>query len=136
MNATCWRCSGCEALCINQQDIEKRNAQVRLMGEIYARANYILSWLSLDQGMLTHKNTLLSRISQKATHHRLHGRKDIQDLLQKFFKPPHWTRTQIIQEILLGRSVMIATPTSSNGVDDMPLSFLSGFYQNVRETKI
>lgn len=34
-----------DALCINQDDLDERNAQVRLMGQIYGRAQEVLVWL-------------------------------------------------------------------------------------------
>lgn len=34
-----------DAVCINQQDIAERNAQVSLMGEIYSQASQVLVWL-------------------------------------------------------------------------------------------
>jgi hypothetical protein len=37
-----------DALCINQQDFDERAQQVRLMGEIYAKAHRILLWLGLE----------------------------------------------------------------------------------------
>jgi hypothetical protein len=124
-----------DSICINQDDVQERNNQVRLMGDIYASANYVISWLSPDEGMLTHKLTLLSRIARKASNYELHERKDIQDLIHKFFNHAYWTRRWIIQEVLLGRSVMIATPTSSSAVEEIPLSSLIAFYQNYRNVK-
>jgi hypothetical protein len=123
-----------DSICINQDDVHERNNQVRLMGDIYARANYVISWLSPDEGMLPYTLTLLSRIARKASNYDLHERKDIQHLIQKFFKHAYWTRRWIIQEVLLGRSVMIATPSASD-VEEIPLSFLSAFFQNYRDVK-
>jgi hypothetical protein len=37
-----------DAICINQQDFDERNAQVRLMGSIYPEATIVLSWLEPD----------------------------------------------------------------------------------------
>lgn len=34
-----------DAICINQKDIDERNAQVAMMGQIYARAEEVLVWL-------------------------------------------------------------------------------------------
>lgn len=38
-----------DALCINQDDVPERNAQVRQMWEIYARAEEVVAWLGLGQ---------------------------------------------------------------------------------------
>ena len=41
-----------DALCINQQDMDERNAQVELMGEIYKNATTVLVWVG-PRGWLT-----------------------------------------------------------------------------------
>ncbi|KAF5514311.1 Heterokaryon incompatibility protein 6, OR allele [Colletotrichum fructicola] len=41
-----------DALCINQNDIEERNQQVAMMGELYFSASVVLSWLSSVDGDL------------------------------------------------------------------------------------
>jgi Heterokaryon incompatibility protein (HET) len=37
----CW----IDAICINQNDIEERNAQVKRMRDIYTQLSYVLVWL-------------------------------------------------------------------------------------------
>jgi hypothetical protein len=37
-----------DAICINQSDINERNTQVKLMGEIYRTATRVHVWLGLD----------------------------------------------------------------------------------------
>lgn len=37
-----------DAICINQQDVEERNSQVRRMREVYRRASRVLIWLGAD----------------------------------------------------------------------------------------
>jgi hypothetical protein len=37
-----------DSICIDQFNIEERNAQVKLMGEIYRGANMVLIWLGED----------------------------------------------------------------------------------------
>jgi Heterokaryon incompatibility protein (HET) len=39
-----------DSLCINQNDIQERNCQVGLMGEIYAKADQVLIWLGNESG--------------------------------------------------------------------------------------
>lgn len=36
-----------DAICIDQQDMAERNQQVALMGDIYTKASYVLTWLGL-----------------------------------------------------------------------------------------
>lgn len=44
------KCLWIDALCINQKDVEERNSQVRLMGDIYRSANQVLLWLGEADG--------------------------------------------------------------------------------------
>ena len=37
-----------DALCINQQDLEERNMEVKRMADIYARALRVISWKEKD----------------------------------------------------------------------------------------
>ncbi|KAL2124105.1 hypothetical protein VTJ04DRAFT_470 [Mycothermus thermophilus] len=43
-----------DALCINQDDIDERNSQVLLMGELYRHAAAVLSWLGGDEKQEDH----------------------------------------------------------------------------------
>ena len=38
-----------DVVCINQEDLEERNAQVRQMAQIFSRAQEVVIWLGLDQ---------------------------------------------------------------------------------------
>ncbi len=46
----CWRCCsfGIARVCICQTDIEERNDQVSIIGEIYEKADCVLVWLALS----------------------------------------------------------------------------------------
>ena len=44
-----------DALCINQEDLDERNQQVGIMGDIYAKARQVVGWLGTsDPNELTH----------------------------------------------------------------------------------
>lgn len=52
-----------DALCINQKDIAERQSQVRLMGQIYGRAQHVLCWLGPFTGnCVNEKKTALLAI--------------------------------------------------------------------------
>ena len=38
-----------DSLCINQEDVFERNAQVRMMGDIYETAAFVVTWLGRDE---------------------------------------------------------------------------------------
>ncbi|KAI7779960.1 hypothetical protein LA080_000173 [Diaporthe eres] len=50
-----------DALCINQEDTAERDAQVRMMGEIYARATNTLIWLGEEDENVVRAMTWLQR---------------------------------------------------------------------------
>jgi hypothetical protein len=39
-----------DAICINQQDVEEKSHQVKLMASIYSRASQVVIWLGADEG--------------------------------------------------------------------------------------
>jgi hypothetical protein len=48
-----------DQLCINQQDVEERNAQVSIMGKIYRQCARVLIWLGEESTTTTHLRDLL-----------------------------------------------------------------------------
>jgi hypothetical protein len=50
-----------DALCINQSDVDERNRQVQLMGQIFMRAVKVLAWFGLDDEWTSAAFDLLRR---------------------------------------------------------------------------
>jgi hypothetical protein len=48
-----------DQLCINQQDVEERNAQVSIMGKVYRQCTRVLIWLGEETTTTTHLRDLL-----------------------------------------------------------------------------
>jgi hypothetical protein len=102
-----------DAVCINQSDaaILERNSQVRLMGEIYRKANYVLVWLEQPHGQAPISEALRLLVQAPRT-------KDypVSQLTQRhvqsfrwLFGNEYWQRRWIIQEIALARAVDIVS---------------------------
>lgn len=53
-----------DALCINQQDLQEKNWQVRMMSEVYQNATRVLAYLSEDGGNSQLLEEFVSRISK------------------------------------------------------------------------
>ncbi|KAE8453859.1 hypothetical protein EG329_007635 [Mollisiaceae sp. DMI_Dod_QoI] len=54
-----------DAVCINQQDINERNAQVRRMGDIYSLAKKVIIWLGPEGDNSAHALSTLSYFAQQ-----------------------------------------------------------------------
>ncbi|KAK5704309.1 hypothetical protein LTR97_003327 [Elasticomyces elasticus] len=95
----------CDAICINQADVEERSKQVRLMGEIFASSSRLIIWLGSFASH--HESTALRRLldeydtneqrdmSQQSTAHQC------SPILEKVLARPYFTRRWVIQEVVL-----------------------------------
>ena len=92
---------------INQKDLLERNTQVRLMGDTYKNAKYVLAWLDQpvdDSNRLHDAPRALSEAStwskfdvEKLTSYQIAA-------FQWLFEHEYWQRQWIIQEIAVARS--------------------------------
>ena len=105
-----------DAVCINQNDIEERNQQVKRMRDIYQQALGTISWL----GPATDDGDLAMALLQSIAIYQINTRDDAiaqvaavfrdADLfgteawiaLGRFVCRPYWSRLWIIQEIVMG----------------------------------
>ncbi|KAH7327228.1 heterokaryon incompatibility protein-domain-containing protein [Rhexocercosporidium sp. MPI-PUGE-AT-0058] len=127
-----------DAISINQQDIEERNAQVQLMASIYRGADVVLAWLGQGEPeMILGLETLeLIATETEGSHFEdesLHGLdwmmnherlcvRDIEDEASdtripnksweatfNIFAQPYWTRVWIFQEMALAKRLVFFT---------------------------
>ena len=139
-----------DCICIHQDDVEERNAQVGMMGDIFAHANFVLSWLDPTGLNMDNKLSSIARIARKDSNYELHSRRDIQLLTLLVLSHRYWTRRWIVQEecftqlhiytlilfqVLLARSVVLTTGPNTNTLEELPLSSLSAFYEHVGKVK-
>lgn len=95
-----------DALCLDQKDEQEKAEQIPRMGTIYSQAETVLVWLGADKDLQLELARLrdcgddlgfyeaLSIPGHDATHNRSSC---------KLAKDPYWTRTWIVQEIVLAR---------------------------------
>ncbi|KAL8957075.1 MAG: hypothetical protein Q9193_005558 [Seirophora villosa] len=125
-----------DAICINQKDIEERNAQVAIMGDIYSHAEKVTVWLGddhwdsrvafvfLDQFMPKLEDLIESergknkKFSYSFTDPRLYDRlgepmipQEIFDGLASFLERAWFQRAWTFQEIVLARQVDVVCGT-------------------------
>ncbi|KAF2679719.1 HET-domain-containing protein [Lentithecium fluviatile CBS 122367] len=114
-----------DALCIDQENVEERNHQVQQMGQIYARATQVISWLGKteeDQKFLSHEE--FTRPSSSINKDVLISPVPYQDiplgLRMSFLGNEYWGRAWIIQELVLARQVILASDMKELDYNKVP----------------
>ncbi|KAK3663991.1 hypothetical protein LTR22_005211 [Elasticomyces elasticus] len=98
-----------DALCINQDDVDERSQQVKIMGDIFRAANTVLAWL----GPFTHlvKDAFRDRTGVGHDVERMvardHDKHTVLVEGEGICGLPYWRRRWIVQELLLARSVVL-----------------------------
>jgi hypothetical protein len=108
----------CDALCINQNDIEERNVQVQQMGKIYEEATTVQVWLGPDADQ---SNTILECFERNRDDPELwyagrYGqarREAFWSAFAKLCDRDYWKRTWIVQEFLLAHNIQILCGSNS-----------------------
>ena len=111
-----WRFFWIDAICINQMDRKERNHQVRIMREVYATAANVLVWLGsatahsdLAMDYVAKQDRKVAVINKAADYLLRHQRWN--DLEGKAFlglcHNRYWTRVWIVQELMLGKRIMV-----------------------------
>lgn len=100
-----------DALCINQNDLEERNQQVRIMGQIFQSAAMVLSWLGIANADVEQVFDLMTTVWSSSPSEdeldklpMLHPDQSEDDLwrcVAELCVYPYWGRVWVVQEILL-----------------------------------
>jgi hypothetical protein len=106
-----------DAICINQDDTEEKNAQVALMGMIFYFAQAVFVWLGVEADysfiMMT-PIVLLNFLSGKGLPFGINKRPSASEQLEMweatlaFCRRPYWRRAWVVQEIALARGEIYA----------------------------
>jgi hypothetical protein len=105
-----------DAICINQDDVAERNQQVQIMAQIYESAASVWIWLGEDTGGIGHifqsinsaqgledRSIFVNSDSNFAVGGYISLRKAVTDLSRMTY----FTRTWIIQEVILARELVL-----------------------------
>ena len=106
-----------DALCINQRNIKERNHQVQMMGRIYRGANAVLVWLGRELQNSFQVIDLSKKMQEYAESADTDFRRpqatsnfnvlDYFEGLNRLCYRQYWTRTWIIQEIVLAKKISL-----------------------------
>ncbi|KAG8666666.1 hypothetical protein FPOAC1_011476 [Fusarium poae] len=111
------------AICINQNDIDERNRQVRIMHHIYFRAQTVVVWLgkvyskyekalsSLNR--LGHKSTSNEETTPESVQEPNETNNSVRELAVELCNDAYWKRLWIIQEIGLAREIKVCFGNSA-----------------------
>ncbi|KAF2163873.1 hypothetical protein M409DRAFT_25649 [Zasmidium cellare ATCC 36951] len=90
-----------DAVCINQNDVQERNVQVRRMGQIYSQASGVLIWLG--DGDADVERTMAKLQAPDALEDKRYDNfpQDIAHGIKKLLHKPWWHRVWTIQELIL-----------------------------------
>lgn len=112
-----------DAVCINQEDLEERDQQVRLMASIFSNADHVVAWLGKDDGDANAVSTLIQNTTKSIREQSksLGGIKNIPEVmpddlvlydyptwtsLAKMLCRPFFSRCWIVQEICLAKIII------------------------------
>jgi hypothetical protein len=135
-----------DAISINQTDIDEKNVQVALMGQIYQNANRVIAWLGHgDEAMLKAFKYVKQRVNtggyalerrvgdwnsaafaerdQAIAEMSKHGRrKTFWDVFDVLASATYFSRVWIVQEIILARELVLwygSTGIASRSLEDL-----------------
>ncbi|CAK4030289.1 Hypothetical predicted protein [Lecanosticta acicola] len=104
-----------DAICINQEDLLERNAQVQAIGEVYSGAAKVLVWL----GPSTKESDFIFDLCNDAASASADDAEVVDrvsnidpnteegDALDTVYQKSYWTRLWIIQELFLARDAVV-----------------------------
>jgi hypothetical protein len=101
-----------DAICINQDNLEERTAQLKLLGTIYQKASSVRVWLgSVDDGDNDAVSILKSMASTQGVqdtfeYSKPDGKRNRMDQVQRFFARSWWERLWVVQEVALGQQII------------------------------
>jgi hypothetical protein len=88
-----------DALCISQADLKEKAQQVQMIGQIFQQAVGVHAWIG--EGSEGIKEIIdLARRNERP-------KRNISSAFEELVMQPYWTRTWVVQEVVLGRSVSV-----------------------------
>lgn len=92
-----------DAICINQEDVSERSAQVHRMRDLYRQAAKVLVWL----GPGSTESDLIFDMCAEGRQDEVDVQGSTGEALDMVYRRSYWTRLWIIQELFLAREAVI-----------------------------
>jgi hypothetical protein len=96
-----------DAICIDQSNIEERNAQVQLMRRVYRQATAVRIWLDMDISIHDPAIIKLRTLTEKSTIEDLGSKPFFWKPVNEILENPYWKRVWIQQEITNASSLLL-----------------------------
>ncbi|KAL6233108.1 hypothetical protein BDW75DRAFT_216076 [Aspergillus navahoensis] len=97
-----------DALCINHGDPKERNAQVRILREVYSRATKVIAYVGDECSNIGPAMNFLKEITTfhpTLQEHPLTISKEVQSSFWKLLRQPYFSRLWVLQETLMAREL-------------------------------
>ncbi|KAI0865920.1 hypothetical protein F4860DRAFT_458200 [Xylaria cubensis] len=107
-----------DAVCINQRNTIEKNMQVRRMGSVYSKAERVIAWMGDNRDEDYQALESLVKLQEGLPAWDASTYDDVWSGINCFLQRPWFTRTWIIQELVLARKVSIMCGNSEIGWDE------------------
>ncbi|RYP51918.1 hypothetical protein DL768_002886 [Monosporascus sp. mg162] len=112
-----------DAICINQQDEDERGSQVKMMGDIYSRAERVIAWLGKADADSSKLFALLNSETGDIDADRNWTEvEQSREAIKNLFNRPYWVRMWTQQEGILARDLLFVC-----GAESAPAENVSKF---------
>jgi hypothetical protein len=106
MNPRWWRYLWIDALCIDQSSVSEKTHQVRIMHDIFSRADFVMIWLGTEAD-----NSATAMRTIETMEGPAEPNDTKVDAIRSLLSRPYWTRLWIIQEVVLAREIILCCGT-------------------------
>lgn len=103
-----------DAICIDQDNMDEKSSQVRLMGGIYRSAIQVTAWLAPPSSGLDPiteifcSENLKRLVDERVTFSLSTGDMSLESLVIRMFTTPeYWSRLWVVQEVVLARDLVL-----------------------------
>ncbi|KAB8298038.1 hypothetical protein EYC80_001810 [Monilinia laxa] len=111
-----------DQICIDQSAVEERNHQVNLMAKIYTKASSVLLWLGPEADGSNEAMEAIKTGSDSI----IQCEKQVKSL----FRRNYWSRLWILQEILIGKNILVLCGSKSVSWRGLVTLFLPPRYES------